>query len=155
MARDAARAAQVRQMGTVEGNPPVSDNDWEKVTAGGAAAIRKWIAGQLKGRSCCIVLIGTNTAKRKWITHEIAESWNAGMGVVGVRIHNLKNLAGIQSSKGGDPFSSVRMGDGKTKMSSVVKLYNPSSTVSTTVYAQIKDNLADWVEEAITIRANY
>ncbi len=52
------------------------------------------------------------------------------------------------------PFSSVKMGDG-TKMSSVVKLYNPSSTVSTTVYAQIQKNLAKWVEEAIDIRTNY
>ena len=76
------------------------------------------------------------------------------MGVLGVRIHNLKNFAEKQSPKGGNPFSFVKMGDG-TKMSSVVKLYNPSSTVSTTVYAQIKNNLAKWVEEAIEIRADY
>ena len=29
------RAGQVRSMGTVEGNEPVSDNDWEEVTGGG------------------------------------------------------------------------------------------------------------------------
>ena len=151
---DNSRAGQVRNMGMVDGNKPVTDNDWEIVTTGGNAAIKKWITDQLKGRSCTIVLIGTNTAGRKWITHEISESWNEGMGVVGVRIHNLKNLAGHQSSKGGNPFSFVKMGDG-TKMSSVVKLYNPSSTVSTTVYAQIQKNLAKWVEEAIDIRTNY
>ena len=29
---DASRAAQVRNMGMVDGNNPVSDNDWETIT---------------------------------------------------------------------------------------------------------------------------
>ena len=67
---DASRAGQVRNMGMVDGNTPVSDNDWETVTKGGAAAIKKWIAAQMHGRSCTVVLVGTNTAGRKWINHE-------------------------------------------------------------------------------------
>ena len=70
------RAAQVRNMGVVEGNVPVSDNDWEKVTKRGDKAIQDWIQDQLKGRSCTIVLIGEKTAGRKWIKYEIRESWN-------------------------------------------------------------------------------
>ena len=34
------RAGQVRSMGTVEGNEPVSDNDWEEVTGGGGVTWR-------------------------------------------------------------------------------------------------------------------
>ena len=46
------RAAQVRNMGMVEGNVPVTDNNWETITSGGDPAIKKWIDDQLKGRSC-------------------------------------------------------------------------------------------------------
>jgi hypothetical protein len=35
------RAAQVRNAGVVEGNVPVSDNDWEKITRGGEDAIKR------------------------------------------------------------------------------------------------------------------
>lgn len=59
---DCSRAAQVRNMGMVDGNVPVSDNDWESVTRGGEDAIKRWIAGQLEGRSCTVVLVGQNTA---------------------------------------------------------------------------------------------
>ena len=47
---DNSRAGQVRNMGMVDGNKPVTDNDWEIVTTGGNAAIKKWITDQLKGR---------------------------------------------------------------------------------------------------------
>ena len=40
---DNSRAAQVRNMGMVDGNTPVADNDWETITKGGDAAIKKWI----------------------------------------------------------------------------------------------------------------
>jgi len=146
------RASQVRQMGALEGNAPVSDNDWESITKGGDAAIEKWIANQMKGRSCTVVLVGQNTAGRKWITHEIKESWNAGMGVVGICVHNLKDNAEKQCAVGSNPFDYVTVG-GK-KLSSIVKLYNPPYTTSTYVYAHIKQNIADWVEEAIKIRGN-
>ena len=77
---DASRAGQVRNIGVVEGNTPVSDNDWETVTKGGEAAIKTWITKQMHGRSCTVVLVGTDTANRKWINHEIVKSWDDGMG---------------------------------------------------------------------------
>lgn len=64
------RASQVRNMGVIEGNAPVSDNDWEAIKKGGDKAIQNWIDGQLKGKSCTIVLIGANTAGRKWIKYD-------------------------------------------------------------------------------------
>ena len=89
---DNARASQVRNIGVIEGNASVSDNDWEKVTQGGDDAIKKWIAGQMYGRTCAVVLVGTNTANRKWINHEIVKAWDDGPGVVGIHIHGLKIL---------------------------------------------------------------
>ena len=74
------RASQVRNMGVIEGNAPVSDNKWETITGGGDKAIEAWINGQLEGKSCSILLIGTNTAGRKWINYEIRRSWSSGKG---------------------------------------------------------------------------
>ena len=152
---DNQRAAQVRNMGMVDGNVPVSDNDWEAITKGGESAIKNWIDGQLSGKPCTIVLIGANTAGRKWINYEIEKSWNDYKGLVGVYIHNLKDLSEAQSTKGRNPFATFTMDRDNAKLSSIVKAYDPFYSSSTGVYNHIEDNLSDWVEEAISIRQNY
>jgi len=155
--KDNWRAAQVRNMGVVEGNTPVSDNDWEEVKKGGDKAIQNWIDEQLKGRTCTIVLIGEKTAGRKWINYEIEKSWNSEKGVVGIYIHNLKDKDGNQSKKGRNPFDdfTITVNGVKKKMSTIVKAYDPPYTTSTYVYDYIKNNLESWVEEAIKIRNEY
>ncbi len=152
---DAQRASQVRNIGVVEGNRPVTDNDWEAVVRGGDAAIKQWIANQMYGRSCTIILVGATTAGRKWINYEIVESWNAGMGVVGIRIHGLKNLSGNISSAGGNPFDHVTHNPTKKKLSSIVKCYRPAGQNSTEHYGWIRQHLENAVEEAIRIRKGY
>ncbi len=152
--QDNWRASEVRNMGVIEGNRPCSDNDWESITKGGDNKIKKWIAEQMVGKSCVTVLIGSNTAKRKWINFEIIKGWNDGKGVVGVYVHNLKDSQGKQSLKGTNPFASLRYGDTGKMLSSIVKTYDPPYSTSTNVYNYIKKNLAGWVEEAIDIRNN-
>jgi hypothetical protein len=150
---DAWRTSQVRNIGKIEGNKPASDNDWETVTKGGDEAIKKWINGQLEGRSCTIVLIGAETAGRKWIKYEIDKSWNDGKGVLGIYIHNLKDANGNQTTKGKNPFADVNFKG--TPLSSIVKAYEPPSTDSKEVYNYISDNIEKWIEDAITIRGRY
>lgn len=149
------RASQVRNIGAIEGNAPVSDNDWETITGRGETAIQKWIDGQLQGRSCSVVLIGTNTAGRKWINYEITKSWNDGKGVLGVYIHNLKNKDGYQTTKGSNPFEEFTMGSDKRRLSGIVKAYDPPYSISTSVYDYISANLENWIENAVLIRNNY
>lgn len=146
------RASQVRNIGVVEGNQPAKDNDWESVKRGGDAAIQKWIDGQLEGRSCAVVLIGSQTAGRKWITYEINKAWNDGKGVLGIYVHNLKDVAGEQSKKGANPLDYVTFKSTGAKLSTVAKTYDPPYTTSTNVYNHIKENLSAWIEEAIKIR---
>ena len=98
------RAAMVRNIGSIEGNRPATDNGWETVKRGGDAAIKKWIADQMRYRSCTVVLVGTNTANRKWINYEIVKSWNDGMGVVGIHIHGLEDSNGNVAHRGQNPF---------------------------------------------------
>ena len=40
---DSWRAGQVRNIGVVEGNMPVSSNDWEEVKRKGDDSIKRWI----------------------------------------------------------------------------------------------------------------
>lgn len=122
---DSWRTSQVRNIGTIEGNRPVSDNAWEQVKRGGDKAIQNWIDGQLKGRSCTIVLIGANTAGRKWINYEIEKSWNEGKGLLGIHIHNLRDQDGSQSAKGKNPFDGFTLGNSQRKLSSIVPVYDP------------------------------
>ncbi|WP_226485856.1 TIR domain-containing protein [Streptomyces parvulus] len=144
------RAAKVRNMGVIEGNTPISDNDWEQVKKGGNAAIQNWINGQMRGKSCTIVLIGSATAGRKWIKYEIEKSWNDQKGVVGIYIHNLLDRHNRRATKGRNPFSDFSIGS--SSMSSVVKAYDPPYQLSSNVYSYINENLESWVEEAIKIR---
>lgn len=146
------RASQVRNMGVVDGNKPANDNDWETVKKGGDAAIQKWIDDQLEGRSCTVVLIGAETASRKWINYEIETSWNSGKGVLGINVHHLKNVASQQSSKGKNPFETFTMKNGQIKLSSIVRTYDPPYSDSQRVYDYIKTHLSEWIDEAIAIR---
>jgi len=148
------RASQVRNMGVIEGNRPCSDNDWETITKGGDEKIKKWIAEQMDGKSCVVVLIGTNTAGRKWIDHEIIKGWDDGKGVVGIYIHGLKDKDGNVSTKGNDPFDSIGYGNSGKKLSSIVKCYDPQGSNSQERYDWIRKHLANAVEEAISIRNN-
>jgi hypothetical protein len=152
---DNARAARVRNIGVVEGNKPATDNDWETITGGGDKAIKKWIDDQLDGKSCNVVLIGENTAGRKWIKYEIEAAWNNKKGLAGVHVHKLKDLDGNQASKGRNPFEDFTVGEKKKELSSIVKTFNPPYSDSKEVYGYISENLEDWIEEAIEIRDNY
>ncbi len=151
---DCWRAATVRSIGAIEGNKPAPDNDWETIVRGGDEAIKRWIKEQIKYRSCAVVLVGKETANRKWINHEIIESWNAKMGIVGIHIHGLKNQDGYISEKGANPFDYITFNNSGKKLSEVVKCYDPSGTNSKERYDWISKYLSAAVEEAIKIRNN-
>jgi hypothetical protein len=150
---DGSRAGQVRNMGAVDGNPPATDNEWETIKRRGDQAISKWIDDQLYGKSVAIVLIGSNTANRKWINYEIETAWSQGKGVLGIHVHNLKDLDAKQSFKGTNPFNYVFHKN--SRLSNIVGVYEPPYYDSKDVYAHIKANLASWIDSAIELRSRY
>jgi len=149
------RVGMVRNIGTIEGNPPAPDNDWETIKNGGDNGIRNWIAAQMKGRSCTIVLVGTDTANRRWINHEIVQSWVGEMGVVGIYIHGLLDNDGKVSPKGKNPFDFITHGDTGKKLSSIVKCYTPSGSNSKERYAWLQKHIGNAADEAVGIRNRY
>ena len=106
----------------------------------------------MKNRSCTVVLVGSNTAGRKWINYEIVKSWNDGLGVVGIHINGLKNKEKKISTKGKNPFDYITQGEHENLLSSIVKCYTPKGKNSQERYQWIEKHLANAVEEAIKIR---
>ena len=154
-APDSWRTSQVRNIGAIEGNRPATDNKWEEVKKGGDKAIQTWIDGQLDGRTCTVVLIGSQTAKRNWIDYEIVKSWNDCKGVLGINIHNLLDTNSEQSNKGSNPFAHLSLKKDGKSLSSIINSYDPPYKTSKNVYNHIAENISDWIEEAIRIRNRY
>jgi len=141
---DVMRIQQIRNIGVIEENTPVSVNEWEEVKKKGPAAIEKWIDDNMKYRSCIVVLVGEETANRKWVKHEIRKAWNDNKGLLGIYIHNIKCPRNGKCSQGQNPFDQFTFDDGR-KLSSVVKCYNPNSYDA---YNDIAGNIENWVEVA-------
>jgi hypothetical protein len=72
---DFFRVRQIRNIGALEDNEPVSANEWEKIKTDGDKAIEKWIDDTMKKRSCVVVLIGTEKVQRPWVKYEIQKAW--------------------------------------------------------------------------------
>ena len=150
---DVMRVQQIRNMGVIEGNTPVSANDWETIKRGKDPSIKKWINENMAHRSCVVVLVGEETANRKWVKYEIQKAWEDKKGLLGIYIHNLKDPKHGTCRQGNNPFDEFTFTDGPNegkKLSSVVKCYNPKSTDA---YNSIKDNIEEWIEEAIKSRS--
>ena len=81
--KDIWRVGQVRNIGAVDGQEIFFDNGWEKVRLKSDTAIKAWIDSEMRMRSCIVVLIGTDTASRRWVQYEIEQAWRLGKGVVG------------------------------------------------------------------------
>ncbi|WP_277403432.1 TIR domain-containing protein [Achromobacter insuavis] len=143
---DVARAGQVRNMGVVDGDQVVDDNSWEKVKRAGDHAIQTWIDDQMARCDVVIVLVGSQTASRKWINYEICRAWDTYKPVFGIRIHGLKNFQGLTSQMGENPFDKLTVGN--APMSNYVPLRMPNGLDSKGIYADIERNIQNWIRSA-------
>lgn len=144
---DVMRVQQIRQMGVIEGNTPVSANEWETVRKGKDAAIEKWIDDNMAYRSCVVVLVGEKTAERPWIKYEIKKAWKDKKGLLGIYIHNLKDPNTGTCKQGNNPFDQFTFKSGDKVCA--IKCHNPKSTDA---YNDIKNNIEAWIDEAIESR---
>lgn len=152
---DAGRALRVQQLPVVDSNHRESARDWQSIVDEGPSAIEDWFDRQLQHKSCTVVLIGNETAHRKWIKHEIQHSWDCGKGLLGIYIHHLNDEYGVPSFKGQNPFGAFTIRQDGRRLSDVVKTYDPPFTESQEVLEYIAQHLSHWVEEAVCIRDNY
>lgn len=142
------RVSQIKQIGAIDEQPLLDSNKWETIKQKGDPAIEKWIADNMKGKECLVVLIGEKTAGRRWVKHEIKKAWKDGLGVMAVHVHNLKDADKQQCAKGSDPFAGLVVDGVQVKG----KVYDPPYTTSTNVYDHIKTNIESWITEAVKAR---
>lgn len=150
-AADCWRLQQIINMGSIEGQRIVHSNEWETIERN-PEGVKRWIDGQMIGKSCVVVLIGSHTATRPWVTYEICKAWNEGKGVLGVHIHGLLDRERRASFKGASPFASIPIAGTSWHLSDYVPLYDPPGWDSAEIYSSIKNNLGNWVEDAVRRR---
>ena len=103
---DVWRASNARNAGQFDARAAAGWSDaslWEKTKQKGPEAIRSLIDDGLEGTSVTAVLIGAHTAQRDWVTYEIEQSIERGNGLLGVRIHTMRDQHGKRSSRGPVP----------------------------------------------------
>lgn len=147
---DVFRVQQIRNMGVVEGDEPVSANEWEQIKQRGDASVERWIDESMKYKRCVIVLVGSQTAKRRWVQYEIKRAYRLGKGLLGIYIHNLKCPRTGQCVQGANPFDGFTINNGQQRLSTVIPCYDPGVNA----YAGISSNLVNWVASAINSAKN-
>jgi hypothetical protein len=125
---------------------------WEKVKRKGEAAIKHWIDQQLTGTSVTVVLIGGDTARRKYVRYELEESYRRGNGLLGIYINRIKDQDGYISAKGPNPLARVMVKVepawwdlfGSAKLEPLTEIFE--------TYDWVKDDgrqyMGEWIEEA-------
>jgi len=113
--------------------------EWEKVKQQSDENIKKWIDEQLFGTSVTVVLIGQDSANRKWINYEIKTSHERGNGLLGIYINEIKNQEGLTSSRGENPLSFFTF-----KKNNQIIIYPTYDWFKHDGY----NNLGKWIEEA-------
>ena len=102
--RDAWRVGQVRNSWVTKDRETAGFWDaaeWEEVKQ---EKIREWIDAQLTGTSVTVVLIGAQTSSREYVKYEIERSIERGNGLLGIFIHNMKDVNGQTDTKGTNPL---------------------------------------------------
>lgn len=141
--RDAWRAGQVRNSWVTQDRDASGFWDkakWEEVKKNGEAAIHKWIDEQLKGTSVTVVLIGAETSLREYVDYEIIQSHKKKNGMLGIYIHNLKDVNSKTDTKGANPFSKWTFKDSDGN----IVTYPTYDWVSDDGYT----NMGSWIETA-------
>lgn len=129
--RDVWRINQIRNIPNVTGCAAAGFQDaslWEEAKKNDAA-IKRLIDKGLENTTVTVVFIGNQTANRTYIDYEISKSIERGNGLLGVRIHGLKDKDGKTDAAGAIPAKLVAGG---------YPTYNFTNV----------DDLAKWIEAA-------
>ena len=147
--RDVHRVQLIRNMGSVEGRKLLNAQEWEAVRVNSDDAIRYWIEEQMKWKSTVVVLIGAETASRRWVKYEIQRAWDLRKPLLGIRIHGLSSM-GSTDAQGADPFCSI---NGFKGYNPGLPIFDPTQhdfwgkIDSKATYDELSSHLKSWVEQ--------
>ena len=130
-ARDLWRVNVIRNSGMIEGIAAAGFRDaslWEEAKRRGESAARSLIDEALNSTSVTVVLIGAETASRRFVNYEIDKSLERRNGLLGIRVNNIKDQNGVIDPEGAVPTQLVSVG--------------------APVYSREYGRLGQWVEDA-------
>jgi MTH538 TIR-like domain (DUF1863) len=144
--RDCWRAGQVRNSWVTKDRESAGFWDaaaWEEVKKKSDAEIEKWIGEQLVGTSVTVVLVGAETSTRQYVGYEIKQSNDRGNGILGIYVHDMKDVNSKTDTKGTNPLTQWQVErDGKKVLLS--DLYPTYDWVNDDGY----NKMGDWIEAA-------
>jgi hypothetical protein len=117
---------------------------WEEAEKKGDEAVKKIIDEALKNTSVTVVLVGAQTADRKYVKYEIVESHKRGNGLLAIRIHNIKDEDGRTDTCGVNPFESIYIQLDGIRICSFAEKYKIYDWVINGGY----NNMGAWIEAA-------
>ncbi len=129
--KDIWRTNVVRKSNVVDGVAAAGFQDaslWEEAKKKGDAAIKRMIDNALVGTTVTVVLIGAETAQRKFVAYEIEQSIARGNGLLGIYIDDIADQNGRTTLRGAIPEALRKAG--------------------APVYAWDQNRFGDWVESA-------
>jgi hypothetical protein len=77
---------------------------WEKEKSKGATVIKNLIETGLKKTSVTAILIGDETANRRWVKYEIVKSFEKGNGMFAININRIRGKDQTISARGLNPL---------------------------------------------------
>lgn len=80
------------------------DFTWAAVQMRGPEGVSAWVRGEMEGADVVAVLIGTETHLCRHVRLAIEHASEQGLGLVGLRVHQIPDSSGQRSMPGPDPL---------------------------------------------------
>lgn len=148
--RDHWRVQQILNMGALDRQVELPAQKWEEVKKKGDPAVEEWINEQMNYKQAVVVLIGNETASRKFVRYEIRRAWTIKKPLLGIRIHGLKNTSGSTDQTGRNPFELFGFSDSNKTYADYVPVFDPAQftskywPTSSDIYSAIQANISTW-----------
>lgn len=83
---------------------------WEEARKKNPTALKRIMDSSLNGTSVTVILIGDNTANRRWVNYEIVKSFVEGKGIMSIHLNRIRSRSTSKiSMKGPNPLSRIKL----------------------------------------------
>jgi hypothetical protein len=105
-------------------------------------SLKRFLRREVEGSSVVCVLVGSQTAQRRWVRFEILQALMDARGLVGIRVHKIAGWNGMASAPGHDPFDLLGVYREDNRVYLVERATNASQWAYTSDFG--KQVLAKW-----------
>ena len=96
---------------------------WAEANRRGEEIVKKMILRELSNTSATVVLIGSDTAKNRWVNLAIVESYKQNHALLAVHISKITDVKGDTEKRGDNPFDYIYVNNQDGTASYFSKMY--------------------------------